>query len=161
MVMVKFWIQIVLSAPVLLATGHPSPSPPSVSRQGSNGISIPPSSSLPRHGFNAAARSAGKLYFGTATNNSELTDAAYVAVLDDLAMFGQITPSKVMKWVRTSRYLLDPDPQVNRDLCLAELHRAGAGRVYVGPGRLDCCPRSARREARERLGCPTVGLESS
>ena len=153
------WIPIVLSASVLLATGHPSPSPSLVARQGSNSISIPHSSYFPRHGFNAAARSAGKLYFGTATNNSELTDPAYVAILDDLAMFGQITPSKVMKWVSTSRLLRDPDPQVNCDLCLAELHRAGAGRIYVGAGRLDCRPRSAGREAPERSGCLTVGVE--
>ena len=100
--MVKFWITIVLSALVILATGHPSPVPSSVARQGSNSISIPPSSSLPQHGFNAAARSAGELYFGTATNNSELADPAYVAILDDLAMFGQITPAKGIKWVRAS-----------------------------------------------------------
>lgn len=46
-----------------------------------------------------AARAAGKLYFGTATDNSELTDTAYVAKLDNNEMFGQITPANSMKWV--------------------------------------------------------------
>ncbi|PIL33897.1 hypothetical protein GSI_03603 [Ganoderma sinense ZZ0214-1] len=52
-------------------------------------------------GLHALARSAGKLYFGTATDNPELTDAAYVAVLDDAQMFGQITAANSMKWDAT------------------------------------------------------------
>ena len=44
--------------------------------------------------------SRGKLYFGTATDSPELTDTAYDAILDDSAMFGQITPGNSMKWVR-------------------------------------------------------------
>ena len=40
------------------------------------------------------------MYFGTATDNPELTDTAYDAILDDGAMFGQITPGNSMKWVR-------------------------------------------------------------
>nr|VWO96522.1 Beta-xylanase (EC [Ganoderma boninense] len=75
MVVIKVCISIVFIVPVLLAAAHP-----------------------PRSGFNAVARSAGKLYFGTATNNYQLNDSAYVAVLDDLAMFGQLTPAKAMKW---------------------------------------------------------------
>ena len=46
------------------------------------------------------AKAAGKLYFGTATDNPELTDTAYTAILDDNTMFGQITPANSMKWVR-------------------------------------------------------------
>ena len=46
------------------------------------------------------AVSKGKLYFGTATDNPELTDTAYDAILDDGTMFGQITPGNSMKWVR-------------------------------------------------------------
>ena len=57
-------------------------------------------SSESRFGPNIAAHEASKLYFGTATNNYELNDTAYFALLDDLAMFGQLTPAKAMKWVR-------------------------------------------------------------
>ena len=103
MVLVKFRIPIVLFAPVLLATGHPSSSLPPGARQASSSTT-PSSSPLLEPGFNAIARSAGKLYFGTATNNYQLNDTAYVAILDDLAMFGQITPAKVMKWVRSSQF---------------------------------------------------------
>lgn len=45
------------------------------------------------------AKSKGKLYFGTATDNPELSDTAYDAILDDGMMFGQITPGNSMKWV--------------------------------------------------------------
>ncbi|EKM58507.1 glycoside hydrolase family 10 protein [Phanerochaete carnosa HHB-10118-sp] len=47
------------------------------------------------------AKSQGKLYFGTATDNPELTDTAYDAILDDGMMFGQITPGNSMKWDAT------------------------------------------------------------
>ena len=105
MVIVKSWIPIVLFALVLLATGHPSSILPPRVRQASSSIA-PSSSPLLEPGFNAVARSAGKLYFGTATNNYQLNDTAYVTILDDLAMFGQITPAKVMKWVRTPPFPL-------------------------------------------------------
>ncbi|KAI1787785.1 endo-beta-1,4-glucanase [Ganoderma leucocontextum] len=100
----KPWSLIVLFAFVFRTTGRPSTtSPPPVPRarqalQNSTALSSP---SLPRSGLNAAARSAGKLYFGTATNNYELDDTAYVAILDDSAMFGQLTPAKAMKWNHT------------------------------------------------------------
>ena len=100
MITFERWIPTVLLTPVLLTIGHPSLSLPPVARQASD--TTPLSSSLPRPGFNAAAHSAGKLYFGTATNNYQLNDTAYVAILDDLAMFGQITPAKGIKWVRAS-----------------------------------------------------------
>ena len=48
----------------------------------------------------ALAQAAGKKYFGTATDNSELTDTAYTAILDNNKEFGQITPANSMKWVR-------------------------------------------------------------
>ncbi|KIJ66957.1 glycoside hydrolase family 10 protein [Hydnomerulius pinastri MD-312] len=48
--------------------------------------------------LNMAAKSAGKLYFGSATDNPELTDMAYVTILNDTAMFGQLTPANSMKW---------------------------------------------------------------
>ncbi|KAH7913541.1 glycoside hydrolase family 10 protein [Hygrophoropsis aurantiaca] len=48
--------------------------------------------------LNMAAKAAGKLYFGSATDNPELTNEAYVAILNDTAMFGQLTPANSMKW---------------------------------------------------------------
>ena len=41
--------------------------------------------------FNVA-KAAGKKYFGTATDNPELTDTAYLAKLSNINEFGQITP---------------------------------------------------------------------
>ena len=49
-------------------------------------------------GLNTAAKAAGKLYFGSATDNSELSDTAYVAELSNTQDFGQITPANSMKW---------------------------------------------------------------
>jgi len=51
--------------------------------------------------LNVAAKTAGKLYFGTATDNPELTDTTYVTILNDTAMFGQLTPGNSMKWDAT------------------------------------------------------------
>ena len=50
-------------------------------------------------GLHALAKAAGKLYFGSATDNPELTDTAYVAKLSQNNEFGQITPGNSMKWV--------------------------------------------------------------
>ncbi|KAJ6506232.1 endo-1,4-B-xylanase A [Mycena vitilis] len=51
---------------------------------------------------NTVAKSlGGKLYFGSATDNPELTDTAYVATLSDNTLFGQITPGNSMKWDAT------------------------------------------------------------
>ncbi|EIN10036.1 endo-1,4-beta-xylanase A precursor [Punctularia strigosozonata HHB-11173 SS5] len=52
-------------------------------------------------GLNVAAKAAGKLYLGSATDNPELTDTAYVAILSDSTEFGQITPGNSMKWDAT------------------------------------------------------------
>ena len=41
--------------------------------------------------FNVA-KAAGKKYFGTATDNPELTDTAYLAELSKINEFGQLTP---------------------------------------------------------------------
>ncbi|KAJ7800713.1 endo-1,4-B-xylanase A [Mycena olivaceomarginata] len=46
-----------------------------------------------------AKANANKLYFGSATDNSELSDTAYVAILKNNAEFGQITPGNSMKWL--------------------------------------------------------------
>lgn len=46
-------------------------------------------------------KSKGKTYFGTATDNPELTNQAYLANLDDNTMFGQITAANSFKWDAT------------------------------------------------------------
>ncbi len=51
--------------------------------------------------LNQLAKAAGKLYFGSATDNGELSDSAYVAVLKDSNEFGQITPGNTQKWQYT------------------------------------------------------------
>ena len=55
-----------------------------------------PSSSLSTEASNTGlfniAKAAGKKYFGTATGNPELTDAAYVSELSNINEFGQLTP---------------------------------------------------------------------
>ncbi|KAI1503361.1 family 10 glycosyl hydrolase [Biscogniauxia marginata] len=48
--------------------------------------------------LNKLAKAAGKLYFGSATDNGELTDTAYVDILKDSDEFGQITPGNGQKW---------------------------------------------------------------
>ncbi|KAF9052431.1 hypothetical protein BDZ89DRAFT_1098474 [Hymenopellis radicata] len=59
---------------------------------------VPDSTATPLHN---AATAAGKLYFGSATDNGELDDADYLAILSDSTMFGQITPGNSMKWDAT------------------------------------------------------------
>ncbi|KAF8896179.1 endo-1,4-beta xylanase [Infundibulicybe gibba] len=48
-----------------------------------------------------AKADAGKKYFGTATDNPELTDTAYVALLSNTQNFGQLTAANSMKWDAT------------------------------------------------------------
>jgi endo-1,4-beta-xylanase len=48
--------------------------------------------------LNQLAKAAGKLYFGSATDNNELSDSAYVAILKNSNEFGQITPANSQKW---------------------------------------------------------------
>lgn len=40
-------------------------------------------------------------YFGSATDNGELDDSAYVAILSDADEFGQVTPGNTQKWYYT------------------------------------------------------------
>lgn len=47
--------------------------------------------------LNQIAQSKGKKYFGSATDNGELTDAKYVKILSDNTEFGQLTPANAMK----------------------------------------------------------------
>ena len=48
-------------------------------------------------GLNTRAVANGMQYFGTATDNPELTDTAYVAALSNTADFGQITVGNAQK----------------------------------------------------------------
>ncbi|KAF7902847.1 hypothetical protein EAF00_002750 [Botryotinia globosa] len=51
------------------------------------------------HGqLNTLAKAAGLKYFGSATDNGELTDAQYTAILSNNSQFGQITPGNTQKW---------------------------------------------------------------
>ncbi|KZP22769.1 glycoside hydrolase family 10 protein [Athelia psychrophila] len=58
-------------------------------------------SSTAASGLNIAAKAAGKKYFGSATDNPELTDLPYVAILSNAGDFGQLTPGNSMKWDAT------------------------------------------------------------
>lgn len=48
--------------------------------------------------LNTLAKAKGMKYFGSATDNGELSDSAYVAILSDSSEFGQITPGNSQKW---------------------------------------------------------------
>lgn len=60
---------------------------------------VNPGSTSTVAGLNVVAQAHGKLYFGTATDNPELTDTAYVANLNNNQQFGQLTAANSMKWV--------------------------------------------------------------
>lgn len=47
--------------------------------------------------LNTLAKANGLKYFGTATDNYELANAPYLALLSNTSDFGQITPSNMMK----------------------------------------------------------------
>ena len=51
--------------------------------------------------LNELAVAKGLKYFGTATENGAMTDAAYTAILDNTAEFGQLTPANGQKWDST------------------------------------------------------------
>ncbi|CAA7269601.1 unnamed protein product [Cyclocybe aegerita] len=63
--------------------------------------SAPTSTATSSAGLAVVAKSAGKLYFGSATDNPELSDAPYIAILSDTKEFNQITPGNSMKWDAT------------------------------------------------------------
>ncbi|KAF5372776.1 hypothetical protein D9615_010137 [Tricholomella constricta] len=52
-------------------------------------------------GLAVAAKAAGKKYFGSATDNPELTDSSYTALLSNTKEFNQLTPGNSMKWDAT------------------------------------------------------------
>ena len=47
--------------------------------------------------LNELAQKAGKLYFGTATDNGELSNTTYLSILSNTSQFGQLTPGNGMK----------------------------------------------------------------
>lgn len=51
--------------------------------------------------LNTLAKAAGLEYFGSATDNGELTDATYLSILSNTSEFGQITPGNTQKWQYT------------------------------------------------------------
>ncbi|KAJ8521912.1 hypothetical protein ONZ45_g1484 [Pleurotus djamor] len=63
--------------------------------------STPAPSATSSAGLHTVALSKGKLYLGSATDNPELSDAPYKALLSDTTEFGQITPGNSMKWDAT------------------------------------------------------------
>ncbi|KAF2398285.1 glycoside hydrolase [Trichodelitschia bisporula] len=52
-------------------------------------------------GLHAAAKASGKLYFGTAFDDPELSDLPFAALLNNTSDFGQITPGNAMKFDAT------------------------------------------------------------
>lgn len=51
--------------------------------------------------LNELAKAKGLKYFGSATDNSELSNTEYVTILSNIDNFGQITPGNTQKWVYT------------------------------------------------------------
>jgi endo-1,4-beta-xylanase len=49
--------------------------------------------------LNALAKAKGLKYFGSATDNGELSNTAYVDILQNISNFGQITPANTQKWM--------------------------------------------------------------
>ncbi|RDX45682.1 endo-beta-1,4-glucanase [Lentinus brumalis] len=84
-----FWTALGWLTSVAAAPGNPSAA-----------ASLPVSTSNVA-GLHVLAKQAGKLYFGTATDNPELTNTSYTAILNNSQMFGQITAANSMKWDAT------------------------------------------------------------
>ncbi|KAF5327593.1 hypothetical protein D9619_004111 [Psilocybe cf. subviscida] len=54
--------------------------------------------------LNTLAQAAGKQYFGTATDNSELSNTGYLAQLENTQDFHQLTAANSMKWASLSSH---------------------------------------------------------
>ena len=61
--------------------------------------------------LNELAQEAGKKYFGTATDNDELSNSTYYSILTDTREFGQLTPANGQK-VRVASF----PPWYTRDM---------------------------------------------
>ena len=81
--------------------------------------------------LNQVAKSKGKVYFGSATDNPELTNTAYVGILSDNTLFGQITAANSMKWVSTSSTFRVTEGPLDADEGLAGRNGASEGTVYL------------------------------
>ena len=60
-------------------------------------LAVLPAIPLATAQLNELAKEAGKLYFGTATDNGELSNTTYFNILTDTKEFGQLTPANGMK----------------------------------------------------------------
>lgn len=87
-------------------------------------------------GLHAVAKAAGKLYLGTATDNNELTNTQYTAILEAPNMFGQITAENTMKWVGFSSSRCSEHVQ-QADCFVPGCNRTPTERVHVHAGRPD------------------------
>ncbi|KAJ8519061.1 hypothetical protein ONZ45_g3966 [Pleurotus djamor] len=99
------WYSQCLQAPTSSATPTQPPSSsssiPSSTPSSSSTSSTPPSPTP--SGLHNLAVARGQLYFGSATDNGELSDIPYKTKLSDTDEFGQITPGNSMKWDATER----------------------------------------------------------
>ncbi|KAJ6560689.1 endo-1,4-beta-xylanase A precursor [Mycena sp. CBHHK59/15] len=78
----------------------PSAGATTTTGSGTTSTALPTGTSTAK--LNTVAKSlGGKKYFGSATDNPELTDTTYVAILSDNTVFGAITPGNSMKWDAT------------------------------------------------------------
>ena len=82
--------------------------------------------------LNQVAKSKGKVYFGSATDNPELTNTAYVGILSDNTLFGQITAANSMKWVSTNTILERVTERLlEANESLAGRNGASEGTIYL------------------------------
>ena len=89
-IMLKFSAYLAVVAGVLpIVSGSPAAASAAASAPASTSTAL----------LHQLATSLGKLYFGSATDNPELTNTSYVAILDNSQMFGQTTATNSMKWV--------------------------------------------------------------
>ncbi|QDS75308.1 hypothetical protein FKW77_001442 [Venturia effusa] len=74
-------------------------------------LNTPPISNGKRYtnGLNDAAKAAGKLYFGTATDPVSFGDEAYMRILNSTGDFGSLSVENAMKWeiIHPDRFIFD------------------------------------------------------
>ncbi|GBE81353.1 endo-1,4-beta-xylanase [Sparassis latifolia] len=99
-------LSVLVAVAPFRAAGRALPRAASASATLASSAPLPTSTAIVP-GLNALAQAAGKVYFGSATDNPELNDTAYVNILSDNRQFGQLTPGNSMKW-----YATEPEPGV-------------------------------------------------